>query len=317
MPFEFMDPEQTKLTLRVEGPKSFSVVHGFHYRDQYDEEAPYSVPDQFGPTDLASVPFFLQWLVLSYGKHTMAALVHDVYWDNDKTQAELRRANTAFRHAMWESDVPYVRRWFMWTAVTLGMLTKSGIGRLRVGLWALALLTATAAPLAAHDIVLSWQVPARVALAAGLLAAGAVVAWALGSKAIAGISRRVVTGLIGLLVVMTVFSLVGHVDWVADHGWLVAAVALVVGILAWGKLIAAGIFATIEVVIILLPLLAIVFGLLLYGALEVAMLGLLKLGRAIKGKSGKKPIGTLNPVASDNLQAPPPAPDARLKASQV
>ncbi len=317
MPFEFKDPKETKLTLRVEGPKSFSVVHGFTYADQYADGEAFTVPDQFGPTDLASVPFFLQWLVLSYGKHTMAALVHDVYWDNTKTQAELRKANTAFRHAMWESDVPFVRRWFMWTAVTLGMLTKSGSGRLRVGVWALALVKAATAPLAAHGIVLSWKVPLWVALVAGIMAAGTTLAWVLGSKAIAGISRKVVTGLIGLLAVVSLVSLVGHIEWVADHGWLVAAVALVVGILAWGKLIAAGIFGTVEVVVILLPILAIVFGLLLYGALEVAMLGLLKLGRAVKGKSGKKPIGTLNPVASDNLQAPPPAPDAQLKASQV
>ena len=317
MPFEFLDPTQTKLTLRVEGPKSFSVVHGFHYADQYDGDAPYDVPDEFGPTDLASVPFFLQWLVLSYGRHTMAALVHDVYWDNTKTQAQLRQANTAFRHAMWESDVPYVRRWFMWTAVTLGMLTKSGSGKLRVALWVLALVTAAAAPLAAHDVVLSWNVPAWVALAAGIMAAGAASAWALGSKAIAGISRKVVFGLTGLLAIVALISLVGHVGWVADHGWPVAGVALVVGILVWGRLVAAGIFATIEIAIILVPVLAIVFGLLLYGALEVAMLGLLKLGRAVKGRSGQQPIGTLNPVASDKLVAPTPPPDARLKASQL
>lgn len=317
MPFQFLDPKETKLTLRVEGPKSFSVVHGFHYADQYDDGAPYDVPDEFGPTDLASVPFFLQWLVLSYGKHTMAALVHDVYWDNTKTQAQLRQANTAFRHAMWESDVPYVRRWFMWTAVTLGMLTKSWSGCLRVAVWALALVTAASAPLAAHGVVLSWKVPAWVALVAGIIAGGAALAWVLGSKAIAGISRKVLVGLTALLAVVTLVSLVGHVGWVADHGGLVAGVALVVGILVWGKLMAAGIFGTIEVVIILLPILAIVFGLLLYGALEVTMHWLLKLGRAAKDKSGKQPIGTLPSVASDNLRAPPPAADARLKASQL
>jgi len=47
------------------------------------------------------------------------------------------------------------------------------------------------------------------------------------------------------------------------------------------------------------------------------MLGLLKLGRAVKGASGRKPVGTLNPVASDNLEAPSPSADVTLKASQV
>lgn len=317
MPFEFMDPGETKLTLKVEGPKSFSVVHGFRYADQYDGGQRYTVPDRFGPTDLASVPFFLQWLVLSYGKHTMAALVHDVYWDDTKTQSELRQANTAFRHAMWESDVPYVRRWFMWSAVTLGMLTKAWSGRLRVAVWAVALVVAAAAPLAAHGVVVSWKVPAWVALGAGIVAGGAALAWILGSEAIAGISRRVVFGLVGLLAVVSLFALVGHAGWLADRGWLVAGLALVVGVLAWGRLAAAGFFATVEVLIILVPVVGIAVGLLLYGALEVGMQWLLRLGRAVKGRAGRDPVGTLNPVASDKLLAPPPAPDARLTASQM
>jgi asparagine N-glycosylation enzyme membrane subunit Stt3 len=90
-----------------------------------------------------------------------------------------------------------------------------------------------------------------------------------------------------------------------------------VALAAWGKLIAAGFFATLEVAIILVPVLAIVFGLLLYVTLEVVMLGLLKVGRAVKGASGRKPTGTLNPVASNNLEAPAPPPEFNLEASQV
>lgn len=316
MPYESLDNQKAVLTLRVVGPKAFQVVDGFRYLDQYDGMAPYTVPSGL-QTDLASVPFFLQWLVLSYGKHTMAAIVHDQFWDDDKTPAELRQANTAFRHAMWESEVPFLRRWFMWTAVTLAMMTRTWPGRARVAIWVLGLVKASAALLATRDIVLSWSVPAWVALGSGVVAALAALFWAAGSSAIAGICKKVLIGLTGLLGVLALFSLVGHVDWVADNGGWVALAALAVGLAAWGKLIAGGFFATLEVAIILVPVLAIVVGLLLYVTLEAVMLGLLKVGRAIKGATGRKPTGTLNPVASNNLEAPAPPPEVNLEASQV
>jgi len=269
VPYESLDNKEATLTLRVMGPKAFRVVDGFRYRDQYDGMETYTVPAGLD-TDLASVPFFLQWMVRSYGKHTMAAIVHDEYWDATKSPAELRKANTAFRHAMWESD-----------------------------------------------IVLSWSVPTWVALGSCVPAGVAVVASAVGSKAIARLCRKVLIGLAVLLPVVALFSFLGHNEWVADHGWLVALGALAVGLAAWGRLIAAGFFATLEVAIILVPVLGIVLGLLLYVALEMVMLGLLKVGRAIKGVAGRKPVGTLNPVVSDNLEAPRPSADVTWEASQI
>jgi len=316
VPYESLDNKEATLTLRVMGPKAFRVVDGFRYRDQYDGMETYTVPAGLD-TDLASVPFFLQWMVRSYGKHTMAAIVHDEYWDATKSPAELRKANTAFRHAMWESDVPYLRRWFMWTAVTLAMMTRSWPGRLRVGVWVLGLVKAAAAALATAGIVLSWSVPTWVALGSCVPAGVAVVASAVGSKAIARLCRKVLIGLAVLLPVVALFSFLGHNEWVADHGWLVALGALAVGLAAWGRLIAAGFFATLEVAIILVPVLGIVLGLLLYVALEMVMLGLLKVGRAIKGVAGRKPVGTLNPVVSDNLEAPRPSADVTWEASQI
>ncbi|HVF13132.1 MAG TPA: DUF1353 domain-containing protein [Acidimicrobiales bacterium] len=316
MPYESLDNNKAVLTLRVVGPKAFEVVDGFRYRDQYDGMETYTVPPGTD-TDLASVPFFLQWLVLSYGKHTMAAVVHDEYWDNKKSQADLRKANTAFRHAMWESDVAFLRRWFMWTAVTLAMVIRKWPGMLRVAVWVVGLVTAPAALLAARDVVLSWDVPAWVALGAGVLAAVALVASVLGSKAIAGISKKALIGLTVVLAVVALFSLVGHIDRVADHGGWVALGALAVALAVWGRLIAAGTFATLEVAIILVPVVAIAFGLLLYVVLEGIMLGLLKVGRAVKRASGRKPVGTLNPIAGENLEASSPSAEVTLEASQV
>lgn len=328
MPFEFLDGEQTNLTLRVVGATSWEVVHGFRYVDQYDDDNAHTVPDGFGPTDLTSVPLFLQWLVRSYGKHTNAALVHDVYWEDDVPQATLRKANMVFRHAMWESGVPWLRRWFMWTAVTLAMLTKTPLGAVRVGAWALALIASSAGFLASHGVVLSLDVltVAAVVLCVVLVAAVLVGLYARrrtaaeprGSKrALTNISRTVALGAAGLVIALGVFRFIGASDVAKNNGgWLVLG-ALAVGLLMWGDLIAAGVFATIEVAIIALPVTAIAIGLVLYGALEGIMIGVLKLGRLVKSASGRQPVGTLNPLASKTLEASPPPPNATLQASKL
>lgn len=328
MPFEFLDAEQTKLTLRVVDATSWEVVHGFRYVDQYDHDNVYTVPDSFGPTDLTSVPLFLQWLVRSYGKHTNAALVHDVYWDDDKSQAKLRNANMVFRHAMWESGVPWLRRWFMWSAVTLAMLTKRPWSAVRVGAWALGLVVASAAFLASLDVVLSQD-----AFTVGAVVLGVVVTTVAlvglfariktsddpaGSKsALTKISKTVGVVAVGIVFLLAVLRLVGASDVAEKNGGWVALAALAIGLLAWGDLIAAGVFATIEVAIIALPVAAIAVGLLLYGALEGIMIGVLKLGRLVKGASGSQPIGTLNPLASERLEAAPPPANATTQASRM
>ena len=231
------------------GAQAFEVVHGFPYRDQYDDDRLYtvSVPTR---TDLASVPFFLQWLVLSYGQHTMAAIVHDEYWDDNKTRAELRQANTAFRHAMWESDVPYLRRWFMWTAVTLAMLTKSkSVGRgSRLGARAGDGLGRPRSP--ATDVILVLDVPAWVA-GGGVVAALAVVFWVARDRLP---RRRLQEG--GVRPRRSCWPSCPvqpgrpHRLGRRTRGrW--RSIALVVAIGAWGPLVAAGFFATLEVAIIL------------------------------------------------------------------
>lgn len=328
MPFEFFDREQTKLTLRVVGATSWEVVHGFRYVDQYDNDTVHTVPDGFGPTDLTSVPLFLQWLVRSYGKHTNAALVHDVYWEEKVPQAQLRKANMVFRHAMWESGVPWLRRWFMWSAVTLAMLTKTPLGALRVGAWALTLAVASAGFLASHDVVLSQDafnvaavvlgvIMVTVALV-GLSARNRRVSDAPGSKiALTKISRTAALVAAGLVVALAVFRFVGASDVAEKNGGWVALAALAVGLMTWGELLAAGVFATIEVAIIALPVASIAVGLVLYGALEGIMIGVLKLGRLAKGASGRQPVGTLNPLASKKLEATPPPANATMHASKL
>jgi hypothetical protein len=96
-------------------------------------------------TDLASVPANLTWLVARYGRHTLPAIVHDRKIDDD-TSPEVREvADTEFRDEMSSMMVPFMRRWFMWAAVTLGtMFKRSLIWKFLSVVWILGYILAAA-----------------------------------------------------------------------------------------------------------------------------------------------------------------------------
>ncbi len=84
------------------------------------------------PIDLASIPIFLTWLVPKDGTHTPAAILHDTliggrvavdYDNSDNEQIDDRHADYLFREAMKHTGVGWVRRWLMWSAVSLRSLT--------------------------------------------------------------------------------------------------------------------------------------------------------------------------------------------------
>lgn len=71
-------------------------------------------------TDFASVPKRLQGLVQSIGKWTRAAIAHDWFCTglaNGDCPVSARDADGIFRRMMRESDVGFITRWCMWTAV--------------------------------------------------------------------------------------------------------------------------------------------------------------------------------------------------------
>lgn len=87
--------------------------------------------DDLLETDLASVPQLLTWLVPKSGRHLPAALVHDALVDDaaiDRFEADRR-----FRDGMGDLGVGLVRRWLMWTAVSLKTIQKRGTTSLRLG----------------------------------------------------------------------------------------------------------------------------------------------------------------------------------------
>ena len=92
----------------------------------------YTVPPPSDPdfvTDLTSVPQLLTWLVPKSGKHLPAALVHDGLVD--ETSIDRFEADRIFRDAMGDLDVGFIRRWIMWTAVSIETIRRRG-GRLRL-----------------------------------------------------------------------------------------------------------------------------------------------------------------------------------------
>ena len=78
-------------------------------------------------TDFASVPRVFAWLVPKYGLFTAAAVLHDhlVRVERPAGRVSAVDADGLFRRAMRELGVPFLMRWFMWTAVRLGSLTDA------------------------------------------------------------------------------------------------------------------------------------------------------------------------------------------------
>jgi hypothetical protein len=84
-------------------------------------------------TDLTSVPALFSWLVPTTGAHLPAALLHDGLVWNRRTEAptyistpgkliDRVEADRVFRDAMADTGTGLVRRWLVWTAVTLATM---------------------------------------------------------------------------------------------------------------------------------------------------------------------------------------------------
>lgn len=96
------------------------------YRDRHFPE-PIIVPrdKQTFTTDLTSVPQLFTWLVPRTGSHLAAALVHDALtppsdgaWEGPADVTQLQ-ADRVFRDAMGDLGTPVVRRWLVWSAVSI------------------------------------------------------------------------------------------------------------------------------------------------------------------------------------------------------
>lgn len=95
--------------------KRWRLVEPFQYEGKYET---FDIPKDF-ETDFASVPRVFVWLLPRYGRWTQAAILHDYLWSRARRGEWPSKADAdgIFNRALRELEVPFLRRWLMWTAV--------------------------------------------------------------------------------------------------------------------------------------------------------------------------------------------------------
>lgn len=145
------------VSLTIVGDREFRLDEDLVYTGKCGD---FVVPAGF-VTDFASVPAMVNWLIPSYGQYTLAAIVHDdlcvklskyhntyngllrkmsreeVYdhldqmgwinregegWTPPEGLTNSRDTDGIFRRIMKELEVPFLRRWLMWTGVRWGAM---------------------------------------------------------------------------------------------------------------------------------------------------------------------------------------------------
>lgn len=128
------------------------------------DEARTFTPREDNPTDLASIPRFLRWFENPYGKHSLAALIHDELITKKANSGRLHSdtlADRFFREMMRTSGVPWLKRWIMWSAVALRTrFVAGGYRRWTVLAWlALSVVGISCVVGAAGSLLLGWSWP--------------------------------------------------------------------------------------------------------------------------------------------------------------
>ena len=121
-----------------DGLERFSLERRIAYLDRHVGEILVPASAAFR-TDLTSVPALFTWLVPKTGAHLPAALLHDALVGGDPSTGSGRRdassyvveggrridrveADRIFRDAMADTGTGVVRRWIVWTAVTVATI---------------------------------------------------------------------------------------------------------------------------------------------------------------------------------------------------
>lgn len=95
-------------------------------------------------TDLASVPRFMLWFEPRYGRHTLAAILHDNLIRREPNDGPLKSdtlSDSFFRDMMGVAGMPLFKRWLMWAAVaSRTRWAAGGLRRVSLLLWALTAL---------------------------------------------------------------------------------------------------------------------------------------------------------------------------------
>ncbi|MDG2307051.1 MAG: DUF1353 domain-containing protein [Candidatus Binatia bacterium] len=142
-----------RVVIEQRADSGFVLREGFRYRDEGADLDLTVLPADLPVTDLASVPWFLRWFVPAYGRHSLAALLHDHLIENGARlvpPVSRVRADEIFLAALGDLRVPLVRRHLMWAAVNLKTrLNRGGLARFGMQAWIVASLLGTATLLGA------------------------------------------------------------------------------------------------------------------------------------------------------------------------
>ena len=96
-------------------------VDGRSAVDVIEDARTYRFPSDV--TDMASIPPFMRWFVNNYGRHSLAAIIHDrLITDGAPNSGVLGSDSLSdcfFREMMGVAGVPWLKRWIMWSAVAM------------------------------------------------------------------------------------------------------------------------------------------------------------------------------------------------------
>ena len=132
------DPVVELVRVVVDGTELWRLGRRVGYRDARLGEL--LVPADLAgfTTDLTSVPMVFAWLVPRTGRHLPAALLHDglvhpagtpaTYLSTQGHVVDRVEADRVFRDAMRDTRTPVVRRWLIWSAVTLATTWSGSAG---------------------------------------------------------------------------------------------------------------------------------------------------------------------------------------------
>ena len=105
-------------------------------------------------TDLASVPQFMAWFERSYGRHTLAAMIHDRLITDGRPNTGMLGSDTLadsfFRNMMGVAGVPTFKRWIMWAAVAMRTrFAAGGFRRATLLMWIMSAVVGSACAISA------------------------------------------------------------------------------------------------------------------------------------------------------------------------
>lgn len=158
--FEVLDDSGSVGIVQID-PERFLVQHTFRFSDEAivtelvrklvargmsEREARLAVdeartfrPREDNPTDLATIPRFMRWFENPYGRHSLAALIHDEHITEVTNGGPLGSdtlSDQFFRHMMNASGVPWLKRWILWAGVAArSRFVAGGLRRWSMMLW--------------------------------------------------------------------------------------------------------------------------------------------------------------------------------------